>query len=517
MQSFKNAEKLSKKNKQYSLLQYCYRSIANIYIQQSNLPEVKKYIQLAFDVEKAHPNTDDRANNYYSKAVIYTIEGNYKNAELFFDEAISNYTKSKNYFKVGGTLSEKAIIYYETNPLKCLELEYKASKLLQKYSPATLVTINNEANLAESYLTFADDKNLLNQLQSSTIKEIPKTKKDLLEKAEETLKKTLKRSLEIDSPVTRVYLLGLLSNLNEYKGNIYESLTYLKLEKKLNDSLFSQKNKNAIAKLESERELMELKTKNEKKATLNKILVASSLALLLIGFLGYRNFRNKQNLQNLKITELEKDKQLLAIDAMLKGQEEERGRIAKDLHDGLGGLLSGTKLSFTNMKENLILTPENKLQFEKSLSMLDTTIADLRKVAHNLMPEFLVKFGLNDALRDFCNSIQSSSSIIVEYQKMGIDRKIDNTAETFIYRIIQELVNNAVKHANAKEIIVQLTVENTKVLITVEDDGKGYDKKQTTKGDGLDNIDFRVNYLKGKIDTETSPNNGTSVNIELNA
>lgn len=203
---------------------------------------------------------------------------------------------------------------------------------------------------------------------------------------------------------------------------------------------------------------------------------------------------------------------------MLKGQEEERSRIAKDLHDGLGGLLSGTKLSFINMKENLILTPENAEQFDKSLSMLDTTIVDLRKVAQNLMPEALVKFGLNEALRDFCNSIQSSSKITVNCQKIGVNRKLNNTAEVFVYRIIQELTNNAVKHSKATEIIVQLALSETKTSITVEDNGIGYENTnlQNKNGSGLDNIEYRVQYLNGTIDTETGLNKGTSVNIELN-
>ncbi|WP_310554955.1 sensor histidine kinase [Flavobacterium sp.] len=345
-----------------------------------------------------------------------------------------------------------------------------------------------------------------------------------LQKSKEFILQALKISELNNLSVISKNSYGLLNKIEASLGNYYESDIY---EAK-KDSIYElQVNEGTIKNIQElekkyetqkkQTEIIKLKAKNEKKSNLNKILIASSIALLLVGFLGYRNFRNKQKLQTLKITELEKDKQLLAVDAMLKGQEEERGRIAKDLHDGLGGLLSGTKLSFTNMKENLLLTPENALQFEKSLGMLDTTIADLRKVAHNLMPEALVKFGLNDALRDFCNSIQQSTNITVDYQKLGIDRKIDNTAETFIYRIIQELVNNAVKHANAKEIMVQLTIENNKVLLTVEDDGKGYNQNQSTKGDGLGNIAYRVHYLKGKIDTATSPNNGTTVNIELNA
>jgi two-component system, NarL family, sensor kinase len=271
-------------------------------------------------------------------------------------------------------------------------------------------------------------------------------------------------------------------------------------------------------------EINKLETTNKEKSTLNKILIGSAVGLLLIGLLGYRNFKSKQKvatqqqqLQQQQITELEKDKQLLAIDAMLKGQEEERSRIAKDLHDGLGGMLSGTKLSFINMKENLLLTPENATLFDKSISMLDNTIADLRKVAHNLMPEALVKFGLDEAVKDFCSSIQTSSTLKVVYQKIGENRKLTNTAEVFTYRIIQELVNNAVKHAAAKQIIVQLNMGSDKLHITVEDDGKGFDinNMANSKGAGMDNIKYRVQYFNGTLDIVTTPGSGTSVNIDL--
>ncbi len=266
-----------------------------------------------------------------------------------------------------------------------------------------------------------------------------------------------------------------------------------------------------------ENEIIKLNSDNKEKSTLNKIFIGSTAGLSLLGFLGFRNFKGRQKLQQQKITELEKDKQLSAIDAMLQGQEEERSRIAKDLHDGLGGMLSGTKLSFIHTKENLVLTPENATQFDKSLSMLDNTIADLRKVAHNLMPEALIKFGLQEAVRDFCNSIQSSTNVKVVCQPLGVQNKLSNTAEVFTYRIIQELVNNAVKHANATQIIVQLTTNNNKVGIAVEDDGKGFDVNAlaNSKGAGMDNIKYRVQYFNGTIDTVTSAGNGTSVNIEL--
>ena len=316
----------------------------------------------------------------------------------------------------------------------------------------------------------------------------------------------------------------LLDKIETVLGNYALSDRYGEKRDSINNEQMNEATAENIQELEKkyetekkDKEIVKLDAANKQKSILNKILFGGAALLLIIGFLGYRNFQSRQKIQQQKITELEKDKQLLAIDAMLKGQEEERSRIAKDLHDGLGGMLSGTKLSFMNMKENLVLTPENATLFDKSLSMLDNTIGDLRKVAHNLMPEALVKYGLVEALRDFCDTIQSSTNLKIVYQPLGENRKLSNTAEVFIYRIIQELVNNAVKHADAKQIIVQLTTSSNKIGITVEDDGKGFDTAAITnrKGDGLDNIKYRVQYLNGTIDTVASPGNGTSVNIEL--
>lgn len=282
------------------------------------------------------------------------------------------------------------------------------------------------------------------------------------------------------------------------------------------------KQQKQIINLENERRLQAAAVKQQ--SLLNNLFIGSIIVILFISYLGYLNFRRgkqlyrqRQALQEQKILDLEKDRQLVAVDAMLKGQEEERGRIAKDLHDGIGSLLSGTKLSFMNVRESMALDPSEKELFEKSLAMLDTTIVDLRKVAQNLMPEALVKFGLGEALRDFCDSIEWSTGIRVVYQNIGEKRTLDNTAEVFIYRIVQELVNNAVKHAEASEIFVQVSSSKDKIILTVEDDGKGFDLQQVTerKGAGLSNIRSRVEYFNGTCDVVTSPGHGTSINIEL--
>ncbi len=322
-----------------------------------------------------------------------------------------------------------------------------------------------------------------------------------------------------------------LSETYELAGDYKNANKYNLLNIKMHDEMVSRENfvaaadlQNKFERTQKDNEILRLSSINKQKTLVNTLLVASSLILVILIFFGYQYVKNRNKiaaqqaaLHNQKIIELEKEKQLLAVDAMLKGQEEERSRIAKDLHDGLGGLLSGAKLSLLNIKDTLPLSKENELQFDRSLSMLDNTIGDLRKIAHNLMPEALMKFGLLEALTDYCNTLQASSGIEVVFQQYGEKRKIDNTASIFIYIIIHELVNNALKHASATQILVQLTIRHNKIEITVEDNGQGFNPAVIpgTHGAGLLNVQYRVQYFNGKSDIVSSPGNGTSIQIEL--
>ena len=329
------------------------------------------------------------------------------------------------------------------------------------------------------------------------------------------------------------------AEIEQQAGNYKLASEYFSKTLTLSDSLFkvttSEKVADVEAKYQNEKKQQEIlqleKVKKiqalsiKQKSTLNYFLFGSLAALLVVIFLGYRNLRHRQQLakqqdelQQQRIRELEKDKQLVAVAAMLKGQEDERSRLAKDLHDGLGGLLSGVKFSLSNMKDNLIITPDNMTVFERSLDMLDTSIRELRRVAHNMMPEMLTKFGLNEALKDYCNTINSSKLITIKYQSLGMEARLDKSVEIIIYRIIQELLNNTMKHATASEAFVQLIREQNRLSVVVEDNGKGFDSSlmENNKGAGLTNVRSRVDYLKGQLDIHAEPGKGTLVTIEFN-
>jgi signal transduction histidine kinase len=320
--------------------------------------------------------------------------------------------------------------------------------------------------------------------------------------------------------------------LEKQQGNFSVAINYLDSFNVLNDSIQhkadgdrvefldakyqAEKKEARINQLQSDKEIQRLNI--QKKNTLNYLLAAAAFIIILISLLLYRNFRQKQKLQQQRIGELETQQQLTATEAVLKGEEQERTRLAKDLHDGLGGMLSGIKYSFNTMKGNLIMTPENNQAFERSMDMLDSSIKEMRRVAHNMMPEALVKFGLNTALNDFCNDINQTGALQVNYQSIGMEHAvIEQITAITIYRVVQELINNTMKHASANTAIVQVSKTDSGINITVEDDGKGFDTAilKENKGIGWSNIQSRISYLKGKLDVQSEPGKGTSVHIEL--
>jgi signal transduction histidine kinase len=310
-------------------------------------------------------------------------------------------------------------------------------------------------------------------------------------------------------------------------GNYYEekwdSLYNLNTEQQLSEYAAEletkyevEKKESVIHHLETEKEIQQFSL--QRKNSFIIYLISGFSALFIISFLTYRNVKHKQKIQQQRITELETQQQLTAAEAVLKGEEQERARIAKDLHDGLGGILSGIKFSFTTMKGNMVMTPENQQAFERSMDMLDSSIRELRTVAHNMMPEALLRFGLDVALKDFCYEINQSGALHISYQSFGPeDVDIDQTVAITLYRIVQELINNTMKHSGASSAIVQLTKSYEQLFLTVEDDGKGFDSSilKASKGIGWVSIKNRVDFLKGKLDITSKEGEGTSVHIEI--
>ena len=250
------------------------------------------------------------------------------------------------------------------------------------------------------------------------------------------------------------------------------------------------------------------------------VVVLSGAFLFFALWMRNRNRLRKQEvkLHEQALKQLESEKQLLAGRAVLQGQDEERSRLAKDLHDGLGGILSSVKYSFQHMKQSFILQHEHALAFERSMSLLDESLAELRRVSHNMMPESLAKLGLEEALKNYIQTIDENSEIGFTYQSFGLEEiELENIYKTTIFRVIQELTTNIIRHSAAKEALVQLMVKENQINITIEDDGVGFDPQQVNKQKsmGLQNLYNRIEYLKGKVDLQTVLHGGCSYYIEI--
>ena len=303
-----------------------------------------------------------------------------------------------------------------------------------------------------------------------------------------------------------------LAEIESLLGNYDSAYYYSKRAFTLSDSLNREQLTIEVASMEARFNAAEKEnqlTNLRNKSRMQRVLMGSGiiLLLLLLIFFSYAmRQRRKRSEQQFKM--LEQEKELEVSRALMDGEEQERMRLARDLHDGIGGTITGIKLKLESSAEQT-----NNAELFKTVSQLEGAVHELRRTAKNLMPETLTKFGLEEALKDYCETMQTDKTSISFYSS-NLSAITDKNKQLVIYRIIQELINNAVKHAEATEIFLQCTLQDNLLLISIEDNGKGFNLKDVKRNMGLNNIEMRVNYLEGKINIDSQPGKGTSVNIE---
>ncbi|MEZ4685486.1 MAG: histidine kinase [Bacteroidia bacterium] len=257
--------------------------------------------------------------------------------------------------------------------------------------------------------------------------------------------------------------------------------------------------------------LLEEEVNNRKSQNqVNLLLLSLGIALLAL-ISGFLIYTNRQKANNLLLAEARREQQIIAIRSMLEGQEKERARIARDLHDGLGNLLSTLKVRV----ESIEGAGENGLG--EASEMIDEACSEVRKISHEMMPQALKALGLRKALADLVLKMESTHGVQVSFQTYGAEKELDDNANVMVFRMVQELFNNVLKHAEATEVLLQLTYSEDWFNITVEDNGKGFDLQQQTpdQGMGLQSIAFRAEYIGGEYTIDSRPGMGTSVSINV--
>ncbi|MGF6926033.1 signal transduction histidine kinase [Chitinophaga sp. W2I13] len=339
---------------------------------------------------------------------------------------------------------------------------------------------------------------------------------------------TLARQYYAGDELRRAYL---AASDNEAAQQHYQRAFHLrKAYEQLNDSLVGNATRLNVQQLEmqyqsekKDRDLAEKKLELIRKDLLlqrkNRWLgfIFAGVILILVGsFLIWQKLLHRHRLQKQQLQTLEVEKTVQVLEAMMQGEEKERTRLSKDLHDGVGGLLSAVKMHFWALKYERTFLQQDK-GFNHALSMLDDAIGEVRKTAHNLMPEILSRMGLAGALELFCHNVSHSRKLQITFYTSGDMQRFRGNFELSVYRIVQELINNVIKHAHATEALVQLTQHDQLLTITVEDNGVGFeDIAKSTTGMGLKNLHTRIKSLNGHLTLTAIPGCGTTAYIEFN-
>jgi signal transduction histidine kinase len=312
-----------------------------------------------------------------------------------------------------------------------------------------------------------------------------------------------------------------LASNYESANDFAKATEYYKRINDLKDSMYKDANPQALAemrtKYETEKQDRLIEQQNNKLKMQNYLFGGIAVLILLSGLLLLSWYkRNKLRQETAMKTELMRQQET-AIKAVMEAEENERQRIAKDLHDGVGQMMSAAKMNLSAFESELQFNnEEQRKSFEKVINLVDESCREVRTVSHIMMPNALLKNNLGDAIREFTGKLNQKDLKVVVYTE-GLDQRLDSNMETMLYRVVQECVNNTIKHAGASTLDISLIRDKDGISGTIEDNGKGFDStdQDKLKGIGIKNISSRIEYLKGTVDFDSSPGRGTVVALHI--
>lgn len=460
--------------------------------------------------EKAAKIANDQialSTNYHHRGTIYSRQGDFDKALPFFEKVLNIRLELKDSVGLGYIYLDLA--EYETNKGRMEEaLAYiqKSSEIRKKMGDLQGVAIN-EVSVGETYFS-----------NNQFAKAIPYFLRTL----------EMGKQIGYTDLVRYTYEKLQLSykELGQFE-NAYLSMAQFQV---YNDSIYNVEKSRAITemqeKYESEKKEQQIAVQElqlaQKDAELERNrLFFGILALLIVGMILFGVMHRKRLiLTREKLLEEEKARNReLEIRAALASQEQERSRVAKDLHDGFGQMISILNLNLKSLeKENT----DRHHVFEQSAQVLEEMYQELKSICFNLMPQTLIKNGIASAISEFASRINQTGKVYIETSFFGMDERLTDVQEISLYRIIQEWVNNMLKYSNANIATIQITRDEQEITLTIEDNGNGFDLEllKSGKGNGWRNMNSRTNLMKGELDVDTTPGQrGTTliVNVPVTA
>jgi len=478
-------------------------NIAVVYRLQEKYDQAERLYQESYELKKEVNDSSGMAASLLNLGRLNSfIKGKEKLTINQLNESLRLYTKLKEPDNVANTYLNLGFVYFDLNNDK------EAKNALEK----AWRYFENNQNKKDAVKILAKLGSIAYKEQNFNIAENNYTKALALLKENPGSKQ--------DEAIISLELSCVKSSLNKYTE------AYILLEKayELGDQLKEEKRLIAIEEMQTKFEvvqkeqlLAEQNLEIEKNKAQRNFLILGLVSFILLS-IGLAFFFRKRLKYRAKIAEQEKaqlqqENKLTAMDSMIAGQEQERARIAKDLHDSLGGLLSSVKSYFQASQQK---DDKNKSKVTQTATLIDQAASEVRRISHNMMPHALTIAGLKDAISDIAERLeQEKYRVTLELNELP---KLNQTQEIMIYRLVQELIYNVKKHAEANDVFIQLYTHKNTVHLTIEDDGKGFDlQKMDNNGLGLESVKSRVAYLNGEVVWDSQPGKGTTVNVSFAA
>ncbi|MEM9859727.1 MAG: sensor histidine kinase [Bacteroidota bacterium] len=465
-----------------------------LYADMESHVKALEYFKRSLVIRKQIGDTTFLIQSYQSVGTAFMNLMENDSALFFLQKSFELVSNTENEFDKADILNSLGLVYLQLDEARKAKSFFKKCIELSQTLDYGEGIIRGKINIA------------LTMMKLDEIKDALPLAKDALKKAKKMNLK--KEELEAVSTLTQVYAAA---------GNF--KLAYNSLSEQLvqTDSLMGIERTRQIEELKSiyetekkEQEISYLNQENElKNASLERntfliigLVILLILLLLIFYFLWYRaRQKHKQVLNEQKIRMRESQ-----IKAVIDSQETERKRFAEDLHDGMGQLVAALQLNIKSLKANENDIEEKNEIFEHSTQLLAEVHQEIRNIAFNLMPQTLIKKGLDAGLRELVQKLNKNDQIKIHFTSLDVSEDIDDIIEISLYRISQEFLSNILKHSNAKNIYLDITGHNGEMVLSIEDDGQGYDldKFQRSEGNGWRNINTRVSLINGEIDINTS-------------
>lgn len=485
-------------------------NIANIYVQSGKYAKARGIFDDAYEICNQINDSVNKATIAINRAATFLYEGDIDKALEGFEQELNAAIKVNDKSTIGLLNSNIGIIYMKKKEYqKALRYLYGAIVIYDEFG--------NSNELAKIYLSLGSVYKKMGQYS----------------KSHQCYQQAISMSAKTNTKEIRGKAYRNIARLYAKQNKYEDAYLTMILDKKLRDSIYDEnqikylleyqakfdklKDEEIILKLENEKikdEVININLSYQRNAYIGGLLLVSVMLFFIVWFNWWRNKKN-QLINEQKLIQLENEKNLANANSVIEGEEKERKRIAQELHDGIGVLLSTASVHFSNVEDKADKGISEMTH--KAKLLLDRASNEIRHISHNMMPGVLSKFGIYEAMTDIFEELDEDTDIKTTFIIEGEKRHLHENAEIMIFRIVQEMVNNTIKHSEANEVVCKVIIEGDNVSISYSDNGCGFDLEKigTKTSFGLNGIHSRVKFLNGEIRVESAHSEGTKYFIKV--